>query len=341
MNIDIGTKERFLEYVARVSKEDNVALVSHIDLDGLASAFIANKFFKSENIYFVNYDELNLDLAEELRGKGITKVVFTDLFLGHDNGFLEALESFAEVLVLDHHMVPNDKNSARTVYLKCEDGHCAAYFCYVMFSEVISLESYDWIVACASISDFCYEKNANWMSKTFENYGQKFSNLTLRQSSFWDLQWTLSLALVYFRDNVKRVYDSMGNNFGEIGNIKPFAQKVQDELDILLKRFVSERRKIPGGWYWEFSPHFKVGGLVSSIVSGTEMDKTYILVRNEGLYCFVSARRQDKIYSMVALLQSALNGLENASAGGHIPAAGGHFMKRDLEIVRKRLGVAE
>ncbi|MEK6899226.1 MAG: hypothetical protein AABW79_03975 [Nanoarchaeota archaeon] len=341
MNLDIGTNERFLEYVNGVSKEDNVALVSHIDLDGLASAFIANKFFKTENIYFVNYDELNLDLAEELREKGITKVVFTDLFLGHDNGLLEALESFAEVLVLDHHMVPSDKNSPRTVYLKCENGYCAAYFCYEMFSEVMDLSSCDWIVACACISDFCYEKNSEWMIKTFDNYGQKFSSLTLRQSSFWSLQWTLSLALVYFKDNIKRVYDSIGNNFGEIGNIKPFAEKVQDELDILLKRFVSERRKIPGGWYWEFSPHFKVGGLVSSIVSGSEQDKTYILVRNEGMYCFVSARRQNMAQSMVDLLQSALKDLENASAGGHIPAAGGHFMKRDLEVVRKRLGVAE
>lgn len=339
MNLEIGTRERFNAFVERIGDQDVVALVSHIDTDGVAAAVVANKVLQADHLYFLNYDELNDSLISDLKTKGVTKIVFTDLFLG-DDSILPELEGFAEVLVVDHHLVTRDMNSARTTYIKCENGYCASYLCYELFSGIGEVAAYDWIVACASISDYCYEKNAPWMQKVFESYGQRFNPLTLRETPFWNLQWTLSLSLIYFRDNVQRVYDSIGQTFGEIGNLKSSAQKVQDELNILLQRFIDERKRIPGGYYWEFTPHFKLGGMVSSIVSGTEEDKKYVIVRTEGLYCFVSMRRQDKKENMAQLLQQAVEGLAEASAGGHVPAAGGHFLKRDLGTFKSRLGVS-
>lgn len=340
MNLDIGTKERFLSYIHSLSKDDVIALISHTDLDGVAAALVTQRAIQAHHVYFVNYDDINAQLVKELREKKVTKAIFTDLFIGKKDGFLSDLEQFAEVLVLDHHLVSSDDNSTRTTYIKGEDGYCAAFLCYELFSSIASISDYDWIVACACISDYCYEKNVSWMESIFANYGQKFSPLTLRQSSFWSIQWTLTLALIYFKDNTRRVYDSIGTTFGDIGNLRAIAQKVQDELDILIQKFLNERKRMPGGWYWEFSPHYKLTSLISTIVSGSEEDKTYVLVRLEGSYAFVSARRQDKKVSMVELLKRSLEGMESSSSGGHIPAAGGRLLKRDVSIFRERLGVA-
>lgn len=338
MNLDFGSKERFFDFIKKMGDEDVVALVSHNDLDGIASAIVTNKVLEADHLHFVNYEDLNHGLVDDLRVKGVTKIVFTDLFVG-DEEFLNSLESFAEVLVIDHHLVPKDFNSARTVYIKGETGYCAASLCYELFSWVTDLEQFDWIVACASIADYCYEKNAEWMKKVFAKYGQKFDLVMIKDSRFWNLQWAISLALIYFKDNPRRVYDSIGIGFGDIGRLGEFAGKVEEELNELIERFKREKVRIPGGYYWEFTPRFKVTSIVSSVLSGAEPDKKFILSRLEGSYCYVSARKQDKKENMAEFLQRAIEGFENSSAGGHVPAAGCHFMRKDLGVFRSRIGV--
>ncbi|MFH1889746.1 MAG: DHH family phosphoesterase, partial [Nanoarchaeota archaeon] len=151
MELEIGTEERFLEFVSK-SKGKKIALISHTDLDGITSAKIANEIFHADIFKFVEYTDLNIKLAEELKNLGVERIVFTDINV-QDEKFVAVLESFAEVLIIDHHKT-SDLNSEKTFLIKGENGYSAGYLCYELFSKIKNLEKFDWLVACSCISDY-------------------------------------------------------------------------------------------------------------------------------------------------------------------------------------------
>ena len=81
--------------------------------------------------------------------------------------------------------------------------------------------------------------------------------------------------------------------------------------------------------------------MVSTIVSAQDVDKIIITARPDPEldYYHVSVRRQDKKQDMSSFLKQLLYGLEDSDGGGHVAAAGGHFLKKDLSEVKKRLGI--
>ncbi len=337
MNLEFGTEKKFFDFIKDLDDKDVIALISHTDTDGITAAYVANKVIEADFVKFVGYEELNLKLAAELKEKGCTKIVFTDLYLG-DKAFLDALEAFASVLILDHHPSA-DWNSAKTTFIKGENGYCAGYLCYDLFSRVQNIEQLDWLVACASIADYCYFKNSEWMEKIFVKYGETFSIENIKKGKFWDLQLTLSLALIYFRSDIARVYSSIKDPFGSIGDLALYGGEIQKEIDSLVERFATDRKVFPGGYYYEIAPRFPITSILSSILSDTDSGSIFLLLRIDGTICKLSARRQDKKQDMAAFLQGLIEGFKNSTAGGHVPASGGSFPVRHLPEFKKRLGI--
>lgn len=346
MKFEIGDEKRFLDFIKGINDNDKVALISHTDLDGITAARVANEVIGADIVTFVNYEELAQPLVDELRSAGVTKIIFTDLFIGKAE-FLHALEDFAHILIIDHHLSQKDWNSNRTVFLKSEDGYCAGYLCYRLFSHLQSLEALDWLVACACVADYCHIKTAEWLSRVYAGYGDVFEQKGLyvrTEGPLWDLQETLSLAIIYWKDRkrgLNTVFSSIGKKYGDIGPLKEHAADVKKEINRLVELYKKERISFPGGYFFLFTPRFPCGSMVSTIVSAQEVDKIVITARPDPEldYYHVSVRRQDKKQSMNDFLKKLLEGLEDSDGGGHVPAAGGHFLKKDLSEVEKRLGI--
>jgi single-stranded DNA-specific DHH superfamily exonuclease len=346
MNLEIGSKKRFLDFVSALDEKDKIALVSHTDLDGIASAKVANKVIGADELRFVGYGELNMDLVEDLRRGGFNKVIFTDLFI-EGREFIDSLESFSEILILDHHRTKEDVNSEKTVFIKSEDGYCAAYLCYKLFSEIEDIEKIDWLVACACISDFCNIKNMDWMKEVFSKYGSDFDDFSqigfrldnINKTKFHEIQWALTLALVYFDKDYRNVFDGIGESFGDIGGLRDHASEVQDEINRVVEKFENERQEFNGGYFFSFNPKFRIASITSNVLSQKYPEKTLILAREDRDYYNFSARRQDGRADMNVFTRKLVEGLDNANAGGHVPAAGGRFQKKDIEEFKKRLGV--
>lgn len=341
MKIEIGSEKRFFDFIKDLSDKDKIALISHTDLDGLGAAKVVYEVVKPDLLKFVGYDELNDSLIDQLRKKKITKIIFTDLMF-KDNGFVKSLDKYFEVLIIDHHPPVRDWNSERVVFLKCEEGYCATYFCYELFMKLQDIERLDWLVACACVSDFCHVKPAEWLSEIYEKYGDEFEmkGRYVRQSGkFWDMQWNLNLALIYFKDDLNKVFELLPEKFGELGVLGKHTAEVQKEIDLCVVRFEKEKESFKNGYFWKFSPKFRVGSIVSNVVC-KEDDKTYIICRDsDEKHYSVSARRQDKKEDMGKLLNKLIEGFDDANAGGHVPAAGGSFLKKDLAEFRRRLGL--
>lgn len=343
MKLDFGTNARFLDFMKGISKNDKIAIVSHTDMDGMAAAKVIAAVVKADVVKFVNYEELNSHLAEELKLAGMTKVIFSDLYI-KARDFLKPIEDFAEILIIDHHLAEEDWNSKRTTFIKCEPGYCAGYLCYRLFSEVADIEALDWIVACSCISDYCHIKPAAWLAEVFGKYGDKFEQVGryVRTSGrIWDLQETLSLALIYFKDDLNLVFEEIGTRFGDIGKLGAHAEEVRKEINRLVNMFEKEKESFSDGYLFMSDPKFACGSMAGSIISGKYEDKTLVMLSpttDKKLYK-ISLRRQDKKADMDAFAKSLLKGMDGADGGGHVAAAGGRFPAKYLGEFRKRLGV--
>lgn len=307
MKFDVGSEKRFFDFIGRLGDKDKIALVSHTDLDGIAAAKIANEVLHADFLKFVTYRELDDKLIEELKQSKTNKVVFTDLnFTSVD--FIRNIEKFAEILIIDHHKFSDDYNSERTVFLNSQ-GYCAGYLCYLLFSKIQDIEKLDWLVACSCVSDYMYFNNQEWMAAIYEKYGDKFvvnGNQVRKDGKFWDLQANISMALVYFKDNVKKVYDSIGDNFGSIGNLKEYAVLVQNEIEASSEKFMKERVEISGGYFWEVKSKFSVREILINILSFKEPHKTFIFSHCIDDFCMISSRRQDKAIDLPVFLNLSL-----------------------------------
>ena len=346
MKLEFGSEKRFFDFVEGLNDEDKVALISHIDLDGVAAAKVVNEAVKGEVVKFVNYEELNDGLVQTLRERKINKIIFTDLYIGSKE-FLTSLESFAHVLILDHHIASEDWNSSKTVFIKVEEGYCATYLSYYLFSKVKNIEYLDWLVAGACIADYCHIKVSDWLSRIYEKYEDSFEiqeTYVRRSGKVWDLQEALSLTIIYFKDkhDLNYVLNSIGCGFGEVGDLYAYATKVRGEIDLLVRLYQTERLSFPGGYLYEFSPNFGCGGMVSTILSGQDSEKIVITGRpgneDDDSY-YVSLRLQSRKQNMNDFLKKLLEGIPDSDGGGHIAAAGGHFPKRYLGEIKRRLGI--
>lgn len=340
----VGSEKKFMDFINGISKKDKVAVISHTDLDGIGAAKIVNSVVKADFIKFVNYDEINDNLIKEIKSHKITRIIFTDLFI-KDNSFVNKLEEFSNILIIDHHRYKDDINSSKTVFLNPGGNNlfCATYLAYYLFSQLKDINHLDWLVASACISDWAYFNNKNWMNKIFEEYDDKFEILgdEIRKSGkFWDLQWNLNLAIIYFKDDLvelhNRISDSLLNGLGDLE--KPVLA-VQKEINHNLDVFKKDKEDINGIilWVWKEVPKFQIGSVITTVLSATNKNKTLITLRPDEKYYHISARRQDKKEDMDLLMKKLTSGLPDADGGGHIPAAGGHILLKDLPEFKKRL----
>ncbi len=340
----VGDERRFADFISKLDDKDKIIVLTHTDTDGITSGKMVSEVIDPDEIKFVDYFELGDDLIKELKEKEFNKIIMSDLFLNkHQGDFVKELEKFAEILIIDHHPVEIDWNSERTVFLNAQ-GYCAGYLCYVLFSKIKDISYYDWLAACASIADFQFKENGEWLDEIYSKYGdEKFTTREveeIRNGKIWDMQIKIGLALIYFeKEGIRKVFDAIGKEgFGDIGNIGDHADEVQKEIDENIERFNNEREEIDDLLFWEM-PDLKFGikAIVTTIVSVRNEGKTVIILKKKGDTWTMSARRQDQKKNMNHLLNLLIEGFEGSDAGGHIPAAGGHFPERYKEEFMKRL----
>jgi single-stranded DNA-specific DHH superfamily exonuclease len=174
-----GSVKRFSDFISRLGKEKTAILSHNADLDGIASAKIINEVIEADFIKFVSYTDLNLGLAEELSKLKVKKIIISDLYV-KSGEFINTLEKFSEILIIDHHLFEKDWNSDKTVFINAK-GYCAAYLCYHLFSMIKDISYYDWLAVCASITDMQWKNNIEWIKKVFIKHNEELNSENLKE----------------------------------------------------------------------------------------------------------------------------------------------------------------
>lgn len=244
-----GNERRFTEFIGSLDEKDIIAVISHMsDLDGIVSAKVITSAVESTILKLVDYGDLNEYLVKELRAKGVTKIIMSDLNFKKKE-FILQLESFAHLLIIDHHQFGEDFNSEKTVFMNAQ-GMCAAYLSYHLFSKEKNLKNWDWAVACASLSDWAWKANQIFLTEVFTRYGEKFvaGDEEVKNNIFWEFQYRMYLALIYYKKNIFDFYKIFPENFGALGDLSIMFLKFRMKSIMHWRRLIKVKKLLIVEW---------------------------------------------------------------------------------------------
>jgi len=332
----VGNEKRFFDFISKLSDKERTGLITHIDLDGITCAKIIAKTIGVDFIKFVGYDGLNKELIKQLKAEKVKRLIITDLAIENEN-FINELEKFADILIIDHHTFQKDINSTNTVFLNA-NGFAASYLCYYLFSKIRNLESLDWLVACAALADWECFLNSRWMGQVYRKYGENYvpAETELKKGRFWEMHKTLSLFLIYYLDNITIAYDFI-KDMDSVPSLEKPAKAVEKEIERCVGDFEREKEVYGDIYFWIIRSKFSVKGMVLNDVSFKIKDKTLIIAVRQGGTYQMSARRQDGKVNLPEFLRGLIKGLNNSAAGGHLKAAGCSISVKDIDEFRDRL----
>lgn len=332
-----GSEKKFFDFISRLSDKDKVAVISHNDADGIASAAIVSKVIGNlEYVFFMGYKpEILKPVVSELKKRKINKVIFSDLAIGEGEiSDVGEIAKFAEVLIIDHHVFSSDLNSEKVVYLKAKSDFPAAYMCYYLFSKIQEIPG--WIAAVGTASDRVDLYHNSNASKVFDDFGLGEAS---KEGYFWKYVMNLGYALIYFKGREKEVYDIFmkAGRIEDLDSLDEYASDVQKELDFYLNEFEKKHEEMWDLQFYYYEPKYSINSMLVNAISVRNREMTYIFVTNEEEFLRISARRQDRKIDCTALLRNAVEGLPNSESGGHPMAAGARVPPEFLNKFKENL----
>jgi len=356
--------------IAILAHHDTDGMVSAI----LAANSIGNPEFIE---FFEYKKDLLLDIIPELKKSKINKLVCLDLNVENEADNLKRLEKFADsvkpdafpdykkvllnfqvpqkplkflatpkpikgfadILIIDHHRSSRDLNSLKTTYLLFEKGDCAAFACYNLFSKFQSMEKFDLLTAIALVSDYGFQTNMDFILRIEKKYGL-MPDKVMWESEIGKLTKMIINVCIYFKDELKKLFEMLNRatSLEEIKKLEKYSFEVEKEIQKKQEEYFKKRETYDWGYLYEVKSKFSIEGILINRVSDIEKSKLVVIYgeRSQNLIK-ISARRQDGKLDCSEVLKKAIEGLKDASAGGHIPAAGAEVRKEDIEKFKDNL----
>jgi len=335
-----GSKKEFLDYLNHIEEKDKIAVITHIDLDGIASAvliseILKNKKSKIEGINFVEYGKGMFEKSqEEFAEKKINKIFISDINVSSDYEGFEKLKKNFDVLVIDHH--PSDLMGKNIIRTKSSD--CVAFALYELARENVDLSKLEWLVCSTIVSEYSFKDKDNF--DFIKQHYPKIIYGEINNSEPGEISKRISSALIYFKGNEKKVYDLILKN--DLESFNKYYNIVEKEVRTLIDKFKKEAEFYPKQnlYFYYTHPKYSVTSIITTLLSAEKPEKTFVFVSDingEPDFYKVSSRNQSGKEDMNLLMKKGIAGLENANGGGHIPAAGARFMKKDFEKFKKNL----
>ena len=343
MEFITGSKEEFYGFLDSISKDSRLAVISHTDLDGVASMIFLEEILKAKGLLenlklrkFTDYENNIFKLAlPELKKNKISHVFIVDISDNVDSEGLQMLREKFNVFLIDHHPLGELKGDKGII--KAETGYCAAFICYELGKDIFDSENWKWLVHAAIISEMGH-RNLEVLEFLQEDYPD-IADFNIHKSVPGKITSAISYSLIYF-DDTEKVYNLVKNR--KIDELKEYEQTIKEEIDKWIRRFEKEAEFYQDRnlYFYYFNPDFDIKSIMTTIVSNKKRDAIFICindVRESPEFVSVSARNQNKIEDMNKLMKKGIVGLENAIAGGHIPAAGARFLKKDLKKFKENI----
>lgn len=341
----VGSKKEFKEFVNSITSKDKVAILTHTDLDGIASGIFMEEILKSKRlkldlIEFIIYEkDMFIKVFSALKEKKINKVFLTDLTPSSDEkGYLNLKKNF-DCFLIDHHPYEGDLTKLKQIILTTTPD-CATLVIYNLVKEYLEMEKWNWLLYATMISEFSFnrEDNLNFLIKNCSDIN---SREDIDNSKAFYFAKIIAAANIYYKSNFRKIFDFVKKK--DLKSLEKPYKIVEFEMQKALDKYEKEA---------EFYPDKKIylGNLektnlispshVATRISKKDWNKVYLVFyipKNNPETIQINARHQGGKYDVAELLKKGIKGLQNAIAGGHKPAAGATIQKKDLEKFKENI----
>jgi nanoRNase/pAp phosphatase (c-di-AMP/oligoRNAs hydrolase) len=335
-----GSKKEFLDYLSKIKEKDNIAVITHTDLDGIASAILIDEILKQKKLKInsLNFTDCKQGMFEQLEKEfiksKINKIFILDVNAETDSKGFEDLRKKFDVMLIDHH--PSDLIGKNIIKTKSTD--CATFAIYELAKEDFDLEKFIWLICATMISEYSYKDHPNFefLKKHYpELYIEEISN-----SKPGEIAKKIASALIYFKEDRKKVFDLVLKN--DLKSFDKYQLLIDKEIQSLIKKFKKEAEFFPEQklYFYYAHPKYSITSITTTILASQEPNKSFVFIsdiEDEPGFVKISSRSQMGTENMNLLMKKGVAGLENATAGGHVAAAGGRFMKKDLKKFKENL----
>lgn len=334
-----------------------ISLIFDLDTDGVCSAKIVfeavNRMQKEISDFFPSASgNLNDDsLINGLKNAEPDLIIIVDDELRKDSLIVKNFN--CNIIIIDHHSIQDLPVGDNIHYFNLKIDNDLTYtpackYCFDLFSEIVDIKDLDWVSAIGIISDSGAIHHKEFLKKVFSKYSQEIKEDKdyLSDSFFGYLGDIINTGKVIKGNDgalmALRILKDSSTPQNFLENAYELRQ-LCDEVNLYLKEmsldFESRKEAYENLdlYFYTFNPKYKIGSILSTIVSFKHPDKTVIIFSKKSKIISISYRRQDKMVDMNLLARQSIKGLRRAGGGGHVPAAGGHVQANDLNILKRNI----
>ncbi len=320
-------------------KDKDVCIVHHTDADGVSAASV---FCRTLPKYILHHQKNEIKMTEEtitfFQENNIKYGIIVDLNIDSDEKMFRRLEKICEkIIIVDHHIMNVDLSSEKTIHFnplkegfKESEKYPASKYAFDLFG-LKEDDFVSWKVCVGLFGDKALEYWKSFWKKVSEIW-----NISVEDLKNISLTFDFSKAVSWqIFNKVRDIYISSEKPEEYLNNIY--------KIDILKKMKIKyeklRNKSVKSAKYFkEFIILFlnecpELKSLLANEISEKYPNKTVIVLakdKNDPYLFRVSFRRQDKKRSMKELTQFMEKNLESFEGGGHIPAAGGKFLEKDM-----------
>jgi single-stranded DNA-specific DHH superfamily exonuclease len=344
MDFISGEPKYFFEFLNSLNKKDKISIVSHADLDGIASATILeqaliSKKIKLKGIEFINHGEGVLtQIGKKFSAEKINKIFFFDFNLEPYYEEFKELESKFDIFVVDHHpSTISGKN-----ILKTETADCTTFTLFELLKEDYSIDKLKELVCATMLPEISFKKDVN-----FNFMKENYPDLTLEniyESKLGEISSLFSSAVTYFGRKEIKAFKIIRRLIkkNKINRLSKYKEIIEKETDLVTEKFLKEAEFFPEkNLYFYYCPlKFGISSMITTKLSFKDPEKTFVFIsdiNDKPGFVKVSSRNSAKKQNMNDLMKKGIEGLENSTGGGHVPAAGASFMKKDMEKFKQNI----
>lgn len=350
-----------IDYLKNCTSEDEIKILHHWDMDGVASATIISKILRKErgreadDVAIPLKRAYHLSEEEKEKLKNFDKLIVLDFNLQADE--LEELNKFIDVLVVDHHdfdRVPevsfvNPREFDADVYVPCSK------ICLDIAESFGLKDELRWIAGMGVIQDFGVDS----CPELFEKLEREYDTYLPKDLSQHELaknceygRYASVLNIKPYRDSrhySKLAYKALMNSddLMELEAQEEYRQvyevylEMQDEFNKMVENYEEEREinRDKMVIFFEIDSEFNITSSISTNMS-TKTPEWIHLVLQKDEEVNISARCQSGRVNLGEIMENSLPEdavKEGAEAGGHRNAAGASMDLKYYDEFRKNL----
>ena len=334
-----------------------VLIIFDTDGDGIGAASILAKtlkkvFRKMPEAMPANHNLSFIDERMFQKSKKFDVIITVDAAVDEKPDYVLRLAKKANILIIDHHQINKNLNSVKNI-LHINPNlwktrftsykYCTSKIVYDICSKLTNIEDLNWLAGIGIVNDKSEDTWKGFLERVYKKYKISLSKLrTVNDIITSGYYYSGSKGVVIGYKACLESSSPVDILKAETANskkLKRFYDAIEREIVLTAKNWrknaeIIEDKKLI---ILKLDTGFSISSPISTKVSFEKPNYTVLVTRKNGKMIYMSLRRQDKKVNCGRIAQRAIKDLNNASGGGHIPAAGIHIMCKDWKTFRERI----